>query len=231
MTREADRVHLRIDDVRVARGTPVKARVDVRLVDPPVGDSHGIALGSERHRWRCHAPRTRVDLSVESLGLAFSGSGYHDENWGDEPPVTSLRSWSWGRVHDGSRSRVFFDVVPHHGPRTHLVFDSRSGRHEETRPPLTLRRSPFRWMLAEPKTMDAGPGDDGAPIIVRASRSLERAPFYHRFQAPFRFARQAPPVTGVAEHVDFVRFARPVVRGMIGYRLAEPDRGWFGKIP
>ncbi len=232
LTRSRDgSVHVSIDDVRVARGTPVRATLDVKMLEAPIGDARGIALGSERHRWRCHSPRTRVEVSVPTHGVHFVGTGYHDENWGDEPPHAGLRSWSWGRVHAPLRTRVFFDVNPLVGPRKHFEFDTKSGAREEFRAPAQFSRSLGGWLLPVPREMDAGKSESGNRVVVRNARSLERAPFYHRFLANFDFGRGEAPARGIAEHVDFQRFAHPIVRRMVAYRIAEPDRGTFGRIP
>ena len=35
-------------------------------------------------------------LTVDGKTLAFSGSGYHDHNWGNIAPWALMRNWWWG---------------------------------------------------------------------------------------------------------------------------------------
>ncbi len=229
---DGGQIVIRIDDVRV--GTRGRTLGEIRLA--PSGAA-GIApsdvdlAGRGAHRWRCPVPHARVRAAFTSPAFTFEGSGYHDFNAGDEPPGQALASWSWGRAHFGDRTRVFFDTRGHDGARTHLTFDTRSGRTSTPLPPRVERPRLGSWLLPVPDVFDAGLDDRGARMHLGAMRPLERAPFYQRFVAPFPRPSRVGEVLGMGEHVDFTRFANPVVARMIALRLARPDRGDFGILP
>ncbi|KAI9324783.1 hypothetical protein DFJ73DRAFT_915169 [Zopfochytrium polystomum] len=43
--------------------------------------------------------------------LEFSGYGYHDKNWGDQPFAALIQSWYWGHGRLGPFSIVWFDAI------------------------------------------------------------------------------------------------------------------------
>ncbi|ETS74715.1 hypothetical protein PFICI_13199 [Pestalotiopsis fici W106-1] len=49
-----------------------------------------------------------VDLLVNGTELSFSGSGYHDQNWGTAPFASDLTQWYWGHSSIGNYSLVYF---------------------------------------------------------------------------------------------------------------------------
>ncbi|KAJ5358465.1 Tyrosinase family protein asqI [Penicillium cataractarum] len=49
-----------------------------------------------------------VDLDVNGTSLTFSGSGYHDQNWGQAAFMDGLTQWFWGHSNIGEYSLVFF---------------------------------------------------------------------------------------------------------------------------
>lgn len=222
---------LRIDDVRV--GTRSRTLGEIRVT--PSGDrtltSGDVDLAGRAHRWRCAVPQARVRATFTAPALTFEGRGYHDVNAGDEPPGRALASWSWGRAHHGDRTRVFFDTRGRDGRRAHLTFDTRAGRSAAILAPRVERAALGSWLLPVPDAFDVGQDERGARMHLGPRRPLERAPFYQRFAAPFPDPSGGPSVLGVGEHVDFSRFANPVVARMIALRVARPDRGDFGTLP
>ncbi|KAJ7255134.1 hypothetical protein B0H12DRAFT_1323309 [Mycena haematopus] len=52
-----------------------------------------------------------VDLRVDGVRLAFTGSAYHDKNWSDQPFGTHVASWYWGRGRLGAYSIVWWDIL------------------------------------------------------------------------------------------------------------------------
>ncbi|KAF8123815.1 hypothetical protein K438DRAFT_1650522 [Mycena galopus ATCC 62051] len=52
-----------------------------------------------------------VDLIIEDTPLKFTGAGYHDKNWSDQPFTTHVASWYWGHGRVGSYSIVWFDFL------------------------------------------------------------------------------------------------------------------------
>ncbi|KAF7364506.1 hypothetical protein MVEN_00319300 [Mycena venus] len=56
-----------------------------------------------------------VDLIVSGTKLFFSGAGYHDKNWSDQPLVSNVASWYWGHCRIGPYSIVWFDFLALNG--------------------------------------------------------------------------------------------------------------------
>ncbi|KAJ7255135.1 hypothetical protein B0H12DRAFT_1114271 [Mycena haematopus] len=56
-----------------------------------------------------------VNLTIGGIPLAFSGSGYHDKNWSNEPFTSLVASWYWGHGRVGDYSLVWFDFLDRTG--------------------------------------------------------------------------------------------------------------------
>lgn len=218
------RILLSVNDARVATGAPLRAELEVTPVEAPLTPRE-VHLSGQEHRWHCLAPRAEVRGNIDGFG-AFEGLGYHDTNFGSEPPARQLSSWSWGRVHDGAGTRVFFDVRTRDGRRAHELFATGGTRETSILPVRVTRPSVRDWLLPLPRHFECEPG-----VLLRAPRALERAPFYQRFTAGFPSRDASFGATGIGEHIDFERLDHPFVRGMIALRLARPDRGELGVLP
>lgn len=223
LRRDGERWHVRIDDHRVGLRSPIAGE----LVFEPEGPSLGPIALAPGHGWHGHAPRGRVTARFGDFALD-GALGYHDENWGLEPPVRAFSRWSWGRVHEARDTRVFFDVDRARAARREHLALSTSG--ERVRTALPARRvapSLASYLLPLPEAFDVGAGPSGARLVTRPSAVLERAPFYLRFVAP------CPPTgtLAIGEHVDFERISADVVRRMVALRVARPERGDFGVLP
>jgi hypothetical protein len=54
-------------------------------------------------------------LTIDGREIAFSGSGYHDHNWGNVAPWALLRNWWWGRGEIDGRTVVISEMRPAKG--------------------------------------------------------------------------------------------------------------------
>ena len=228
------RYELDLRDVRTFSGKPVRGRVTFEAEAPPL-TAEGLPLAGDRHGWRCHSPAMRVHAHFSDPRVAFHGHGYHDENWGLEPPSKAMESWSWVRGRFGRRHRVVFDTALAGGERSLLVVDSQSGVSSSFRPRRRTRPSPRSWLLPLPDAFEGGPDDGGRALRLGTPKLLERAPFYARFLAPFPspggIDGRSGEVLGMGEHVDFRRFSTELVRFLVGFRIARPDLGRRGILP
>jgi carotenoid 1,2-hydratase len=189
-------------------------------------------LAGDAHQWRARAPRASVRVQLDAPRISFGGHGYHDENWGREPPSNALRSWSWGRGSFGQRTQIFFDATTVDGQRTFSLVDSERGVSVERLPARDLRGNHRCWMLPLPKATLVGNDDAGVPRFFRLERDLEKAPFYYRALGLFPSPDGGGGAQlGMMEHVDFARFRNPVVQRMVALRVARPDRGDPGWLP
>ncbi|THG98946.1 hypothetical protein EW026_g3325 [Hermanssonia centrifuga] len=69
----------------------------------------------------------RVDLTINGSRLKFSGSGYHDKNWGSRPIETVVGSWYWGHARVGPLSIVWFDFIAPDGTEKPSSYVSSDG--------------------------------------------------------------------------------------------------------
>ncbi|KAL7929170.1 hypothetical protein V8C35DRAFT_200216 [Trichoderma chlorosporum] len=60
--------------------------------------------------------------------VEFSGSGYHDKNWGNTPMGSTFRSWYWGHGRAGPYSVVWFDYLAVDGTEYISSYVARDGK-------------------------------------------------------------------------------------------------------
>jgi carotenoid 1,2-hydratase len=213
---------VRIEETRVALRAPVRATFRFDPREPSI-TARPVHLSGREHAWHGIVPRARVVGQVEG-GPGFEGTGYHDTNFGSEPPARLLASWSWGRVHDRDGTNVFFDVKTVDGRRSHEHFLTGGVRRTAVLPPRVERPSLRSFLLPTRRRFEAEPGRTLSRV-----RPLERGPFYTRFVADFPTAHGVR--AGIGEHIDFARLEHPFVRSMIALRLARPDLDEWGTLP
>ncbi|KAJ1547796.1 hypothetical protein HK405_004902 [Cladochytrium tenue] len=80
--------------------------------------------------WANAVPDSNAHVSfvVGNSNLEFTGYGYHDKNWGDQPFTESVQSWYWGHGRLGPFSLVWFDAISTDGVENYsaFVYDSKS---------------------------------------------------------------------------------------------------------
>ncbi|KAJ4490640.1 hypothetical protein J3R30DRAFT_3694346 [Lentinula aciculospora] len=59
--------------------------------------------------------RATVQLEINGQNVSFTGSGYHDMNWGDIPFLDAVGTWHWGHGRLGPYSLVWFDGTSQDG--------------------------------------------------------------------------------------------------------------------
>ncbi|CAN5657717.1 hypothetical protein BH09MYX1_BH09MYX1_03320 [soil metagenome] len=215
-------IRIDVEDTQIALRTPVRASFSFSPREPSM-TPRPVQLSGREHEWHGIMPRARVHGVIEGVA-DFEGTGYHDTNFGSEPPARLLSSWSWGRVHERGRTRIFFDLNTTDGRRSHELVTTGGGRATAILPPRRERAAMTSWMLSLPKLFEAEPGHPLERITP-----LERAPFYSRFLA--RFPGAESDRVGLAEHIDFARLDHPFVRRMIALRLARPELDEWGTLP
>ena len=72
-----------------------------------------------RHLWWPVAPRARISVDVPSIGLRWSGTGYHDANAGERPLERDFARWTWGRFYGpNGEIWILYDALLRSGERT-----------------------------------------------------------------------------------------------------------------
>jgi carotenoid 1,2-hydratase len=205
----ADRLAVAIDEW----ASPIPRRIRGRIeVYPAAVVPRRFPLdAARRHWWRPIAPRARVIVAMERPDLRWSGEGYLDHNAGAEPLEAAFSSWTWSRASlpDDSAS-VLYDAVPRNGAPTALALRFAAEGIVEALPPLQAAPLPRTvWGLKRSTR-----SDDGAASLVRP---LEDTPFYARALVAHVVCGRR--VVSVHESLSLDRFARPLVRLMLPFRM------------
>lgn len=198
-----------IDEIAVPLPTRLRGRVTVvpdALVNHPcVLDRAG------QHVWSPIAPRARVEVAFDKPNLRWSGAGYCDSNFGEEPLERRIKRWSWSRggLPDGSTA-VLYDVLERGAEQTALALqfaNDGSVRAFESPAAQVLPRS--GWRIAR-----ATRSEDGVPRVLR---TLEDTPFYARSIVAHRLC--GSDVQSVHESLDLDRFGSRTVQLMLPFRM------------
>lgn len=164
-----------------------------------------------RHRWQPIAPRATMEVHLSAPDLHFSGSAYHDMNWGDVPLESDFLDWSWSRHALSDRTVVFYDGR-HANNETFSIgagFDDNGSMLEMISKPNILRLPDTRlWRCPRPVR------SDGRPRVIR---TLENSPFYARSLLETEIFGQAAPT--VHETLRLHKFVKPATQMMLPFRL------------
>lgn len=192
---------------------PTRLRGTVRLT-PLTATGTAFALDDRnRHGWWPMAPRARVTVAMTDPEVSWTGRGYHDVNAGTEPLEAGFRIWDWSQADlpDGSGTVVLYNADRRVGGPMALALNIRAdGRIERFEAPgkVALPRSLWR---VERETRS----DDPAATSILAT--WEDSPFYARSRV--RQTLLGQPVVAMHESLMLDRFAHPIVRLMLPFRM------------
>lgn len=198
---------VRIDEISVP--IPRRVRGEIRLT-PKAICTHREALDSEaQHFWRPIAPFAAVEAVFEHPRLSWTGSGYHDMNWGAAALEDSFAAWTWSRATLKEGACVLYDIERRDGTRKSLAlrFDKDGNTAACTLPSKADLGKAF-WRM--PRITRS----DGPTSIVKP---LEDAPFYTRSLISSKLLGE--PVTAVHESLSLDRFRLPIVQAMLPFRM------------
>ncbi len=186
----------------------IRGRIDVR---PEAINPRPFMLEAQgRHWWRPLAPRARVTVEFDSPAVRWSGEGYLDQNAGAEPLERGFSHWRWSRAATRDGAAILYDAMRRReGPVSLALSFDRRAYCEQREPPPVAALPRTRWGLARVTR-----ADDGRASAVR---SLEDTPFYSR--SLVTHALFGEPVESVHEDLSLDRFANPIVRLMLPFRM------------
>ena len=161
-----------------------------------------------RHQWQAVAPHGRITAELESPRLNWSGSGYHDMNWGDEPLEDRFSEWTWLRTHTNRGTEVLYDLNRKDGSR--LTFGRRFEQGKVTNKDCAPRHAMRKgfWGMQQHVLSEA-------PAALLDS--LEDAPFYTRNRVAITIGGQR--CEAFQESLSLDRFAHPMVQLMLPFRM------------
>ena len=164
--------------------------------------------------------RGTVDLTFGDETFRFEGDGYVDRN-GSEKPLHDLgfRSWTWGRVFDGSCEKVYYILWPvGDGDPTALGFEfhPKSVKQFALEATFANKREGFAGM---PWHSSIALSKNGVPWLASdAIDVLDNGPFYIRGQF------NAAGHRGVFEWCDPMRVDLSRHRFLVNMRVQNPRR-------
>ena len=187
---------------------PLALRGTIRLEPRTMHDSP-VALDAQgRHAWRAVSTGATVTVAFDAPALSWSGTAYHDMNWGEDPLEAAFRDWTWLRAQRGGTTTVLYDVRRRDGTRLAFGrdFDGGDILDRAVPPPHALKRG--FWGMPRPVLSEAKP-------VLKAA--LEDAPFYTRSR--LEVTLDGRPCEAVHESLSLDRFAHPVVQRMLPFRM------------
>lgn len=200
-----------IDLDEISAPLPYRVRGRVRVSPEMIGTTAFQLDPAGHHRWHPVAPRARVEVEMSHPGVRWSGDGYFDSNFGDEPLEDGFDDWHWSRAHLKNDVAVLYEGRRRDGAPFDLAlkFDRQGRWHDMVQPaPAPLPRT--GWLVTRATRADAG----HAPRVVK---TWIDAPFYARSALSTRlFGEDA---TAVHESLSLGRFRSPVVQSMLPYRM------------
>ena len=190
---------------------PYRVRGTIRVRPEMIGTTAFALDPAGRHRWHPVAPRARVEVAMTHPATSWSGDGYFDSNFGDEPLEDGFEDWHWSRAHLRNDVAVLYEGRRRDGTPFDLAlrFDRQGRWHDVVQPPpAALPRT--GWLVTRATRADAG-------TVPRVTRTWIDAPFYARSQLATRLFGE--DVTAVHESLSLGRFRSPIVQSMLPYRM------------
>jgi carotenoid 1,2-hydratase len=200
-----------IDIAEISAPLPYKVRGTVRVRPEMIGTTAFALDPAGRHRWHPVAPRAHVEVEMTHPGVRWSGAGYFDSNFGDEPLEDGFDDWHWSRAHLKNDVAVLYEGRRRDGTPFDLAlrFDRHGRWHDVVQPaPAALPRT--GWLVKRATRADAG----SSPKVLK---TWIDAPFYARSTLSTRLFGE--DVQAVHESLSLGRFRSPIVQSMLPYRM------------
>ncbi|APE45755.1 carotenoid 1,2-hydratase (plasmid) [Sulfitobacter alexandrii] len=208
-------------DIDEVSSLPLVSRMRGRITLTPSAIT-GVELPLTRdgaHVWRPLAPISRISVALEAPGWQFDGHGYLDSNFGTRPLEQDFSYWTWGRYPTRAGAACFYDAARRDGSRLDaaVVFDEAGRARMTDAPPRTpLRRT--LWALRRETRADPG-------TTPRQVKPMLDAPFYSRSVVETQV--EGERLRGVHEALDLDRYANPLLKPMLAFRVPRRSRWRF----
>ena len=214
-----------------------RRRLDAALTfaAPPPIPTPLVAMSPETsHWWLPAAPFCRVSGRIVlreahnpgTEEIVFSGTGYHDHNWGRLPFAADIRDWYWARAAlDGERAAILYHVRPRRGAQAvshFLLFERGRLTWHDASPQVHLSRpavNAFGTVYATRLEVVSG----GHAARLEFSARLDSAPFYVRALCAATLSRESGSETGqgIGEYLRPRMMSWPLVASAMKARIVE----------
>jgi len=205
---DGDTLVIAIDEISAP--IPRRVRGTIRVTPQMSPQTEFTLDAAGRHIWQPIAPAARIAVEMEKPGLSWSGSAYLDSNRGTEPLEAGFKSWTWSRAHAGKDAIILYDCKPRGDDDRSLAIACRPGGVEPIAPPPTAQLPGTLWRISRMARTDAG-------TTCRIERTLEDTPFYAR--SIIETSIGGTRMKAFHESLSLDRFASPVVRAMLPFRM------------
>lgn len=193
---------------------PSRLRGVVRLRPAALSTRRFTLDAGGRHEWQPIAPRSRVEVELESPALRWSGTAYFDTNAGSAPLEQDFCGWDWCRAALPDSTAILYNAQRRDGTAISLALRATDdGTLTNFTPPPEAELPRTLWRLRRP-TRAEGP--------TRVTRTLTDAPFYSRSEIHTRLLGQDSPA--VHESLSLDRFQSPMMYLMLPWRVPRPWR-------
>ncbi len=189
---------------------PKRIRGEIR-VEPFALNRQEFTLEEQgRHVWRPLAPMARVSLDLDAPDLRWNGHAYLDTNAGDEPLEKGFSFWTWSRARLDDGAAILYDAERRReAPISLAMRFNAAGEIDMLEPPPLAPLPPTKWRVARRTRADNG--------AAQALLSFEDTPFYSRSLVAGKL--QGERVDWINESLSLDRFANPIVRAMLPFRM------------
>jgi len=216
---EEGRLIIDIDEVS---GPPVISRIKGRVtLTPEAVTCVELPLKSDgSHVWRPFAPSGGIEVAMEAPGWQWSGHGYFDANFGTRALESDFRFWTWSRYPTASGALCIYDAERRDGTQLDCAIHFAPGGAASvtSAPPRTeFKRS--LWQVRRETRADPG-------TVPRQVLPMLDAPFYARAAVTTQINGEV--VTGVHEALDLDRYASPLIKPMLAFRVPRRRNWRFG---
>lgn len=229
--RDADGYRLAIETPAVDGRTPIRAHIRFRPAPETTPLERDLGSPESPHVWVLAAADCRVEgqLSAGGRSVDFLGRGYHDHNAGSEEISLAMSRWTWGRVHRGTRTDVYYRAEPRSSPASSVWITCRDGHPETVREAARFEESAARGGnvlgVRHGRTLRVSDGETG--LLDERARCVDDGPFYRRWLGPISpwgdpEPNRAAPGSGISELLDTRNLNRRLFNWMIPYRLKRP---------
>ena len=200
-----------IDIAEISAPLPYRVRGTVRVTPEMIGTTAFALDPAGKHRWHPVAPRAHVEVAMTHPGVSWSGDGYFDSNFGDEPREDAFDDWHWSRAHLKKDVAVLYEGRRRDGTPFDLAlrFD-RQGRWHDVVQPAPASLPLTGWLVKRATRADAG-------STPRVLKTWIDAPFYARSALSTRLFGE--DCQAVHESLSLGRFRSPIVQSMLPYRM------------